>query len=408
MYRFWILFCAVILGYSPIASANLFTFSATVDGVHQEGTYNFSNAEEAIRAAENGQFDHLFPAYTETSVATVAINFRGLDVNVSYPNSGTSVVFEIPSLGIVETFSGATRDDSIDDMVNFIEGEGGNITNRIQHALVRASAVDAVAGNPTSIQSVLAAEAFKAGAFNNTMRRISKKKERRDNKNSFSIDPELSSLKAGNYDGTFYSFPLAYTINLDDDPGVAINLRLPITYTKVEGASTYSVGAGIDVNIPVGAHWDITPSVWYGATGSEDLASGAQMVGTSVTSRYTQEMDGYNIIIGNMAGIVKSLGLSVGNYEVDPEIENGVFKNGLLFDVPIETNMWDESSIETSFIHTYFTGTDLFLNSYQEVGLTFGGLNVDGKNYKTEARFGLKYTFGNDYDSLGLNVNYSF
>jgi hypothetical protein len=113
------LFMASVLFSSSVFANELFTVELIINPntIPEARTFSLSNAEDAIRQFGNDQFDSYFPTYTESTPVMAKINFRGLPINLD--SSGTAVTLDIASLSIKKTFNGPTRDDSLDQLVNF-------------------------------------------------------------------------------------------------------------------------------------------------------------------------------------------------------------------------------------------------------------------------------------------------
>jgi hypothetical protein len=173
------------------------------------------------------------------------------------------------------------------------------------------------------------------------------------------------------------------------------------------GAKAYGINLGVAYRLPVNDDWALTPALGYGVTGSEDLGSGASMFAASVTSQYSWKMDGYDLAMGNMVGVYQSTQLNAGSYSIDPKISNTVYRNGILASFPTSA-FGQKMAIEASFILTNYTGTALYSNQYQEIGLTLG-TNKSASSARTYVRAGATYLTGeNGITGYKLNVGYWF
>jgi hypothetical protein len=106
--------CAAIPQAARAADVFGVTVTVAPTGFSAGGTATrgFSSAEDALNQFRTGQLQALIPSYTNTSVATGTVNFRGLPVTASYLTTGTSLSFRVPAAGVNEVFTGATRNAS--------------------------------------------------------------------------------------------------------------------------------------------------------------------------------------------------------------------------------------------------------------------------------------------------------
>ena len=121
----------------------------------------------------------------------------------------------------------------------------------------------------------------------------------------------------------------------------------------------------------------MTPKISTGATGSLDLGSTGALFSTTVTSAYKFMVWDVDFVMGNMLGFVKSLPVSVGQYSFDPNLTNEFMKNGLMVSrrlgqMGVTNEFFYDAEVQAWFIDTRFTGSKLYDDSYQEVGLSIG------------------------------------
>jgi len=403
---------SLIIFKSSICARDLFV----VKGIVNPGQANevsvvtsMSNAEDAIRQLESDKFNRLVANYTDTTPALAVIDFRGLLLQASFPTSGPELILDIPSLNIHKQFNGATRDESVDELVKFFQFEGGRLLNKIQKKLAEVSPVDPIAGNPNSLQSSLINEAFSENAFDNSADVIGTTQEV-DKDNVFKIGMAGGRFYSDNIDGNIINIPLAYTIRFDKNPKWQLKFHMPLQLILIEDAEIYSAGLGMSLRMPISDNWAITPTISWGATGSIDAASAAQMWSYSLTSQYRISFSKVTITIGNMIGRTETLGFKFGDYDIDPDIKNTIYKNGIQaeFKTPIKI-FGSPCSLKASFANTFFTGDELYLNSYNDLAISFGKQKTEGSNSLTNyLRIGITYTFGSDFSAIKANLGYSF
>jgi hypothetical protein len=108
-----------------------------------------------------------------------------------------------------------------------------------------------------------------------------------------------------------------------------------------------------------------------------------------------------------MIGVYQSTKLNAGDYSVDPHINNTVYRNGLLASFPL-TSFGQKMALEASYIITNYTGSALYSNMYQEIGLTIG-TNKSANAARTYMRVGATYLTGeNGITGYKLNFGYWF
>lgn len=386
----------------PALAADLFTVTVTSGTITD--TAGFNSATDAINQFKNGELSALIPSYTSTSIASGTINYRGLSVTASYPTSGTTLVFQVPSAGINQSFTGTTRDQSQQQLVDYLKKS--NAYGLIMHQLAAVSAVDPVAGNPSSLQSNMVSQGF-GSAFSTSA--------------GASVAPGVSSpnsvgmgLAYGHFTGSSYStdaytIPLSYSFGVGHNGDYRVEVDLPLTYLNTQGAQSGAASLGIGLTVPITEHWSLTPRVAGGVTGSLDLASAAALYSTSVTSAYRFSFDGYGVIVGNMLGYSHSLNVTIGSYSVDPKIGDLFTKNGIMLAIPtskmgFEVPMMPQSDLQLFVTDTRFSGTKLYESNYQEIGFSLGSSHL--KVIGHDVRFGATYI--NGAKSKGFTANFGF
>lgn len=399
-----VLLMAGVCASQAAMAADLFSATGTVIGATAETrSLKFDTAEQVLDAPKFENFHRNFATYTGIEQASLAINFRGLPMNVEYPLAEDPLlVFTVPSLGISEHFSGADRDASQRAFSEFMKNNGGRLLGRIQKKLAEVSANDPIAGNPNSLMSQMAANDF-ANGFGSA---LGAKGDAQAAGNLVGVGARVTALREDGIDNTSVTLPFSYTVRSDIDPRRQLIFSLPLTYTKVEKAESYNLGFGMAYRLPVNDNWSLTPGVSYGAVGSSDLGSYAQALGASITSTYVLEGKGFDVVIGNMVGYYKTLKLSVNDYSYNPDIHNGVFRNGIMLSQPIRIG-GKRMSIEYALVDTRFVGTKLYNQGYDEISVTLG-TNRNAMSARSFLRAGASYLFSPDTKGVRLNLGYWF
>jgi hypothetical protein len=395
-----------ILSAAAAHAGDLYEVNLTSDGSNVSRGFNTAN--QAIDQFKNGGLANVLPSYTDTSIASGVVNFQGLTVLAAYNSTGTTLNFQVPSLGINQSFTGATRDDSQHMLLDYLEK--GNEFGNIMKALVATSPVDPIAGNPTSLQTSMVDQGFDS-AFNAPIGGSGQ------TVGQSALGIEYGHFTDADTSTNSYTVPLGHSFVLGPQgSGYSLNVDAPLTYQNTQGAQTGAASLGLGLTIPVTPNWYVTPRIAGGVTGSLDLAAAAALVSGSVTSSYRFIYRGYGFIIGNMIGYSHSLDVSVSSYSANPNIENTFTKDGVMVDIPtsklgFEVPYLHGSSLQLFVTDTAFIGgTKLYENNFQEVGFNIGSsqTHVFGHQLPFHRTIRLGLTYLHAAHSTGLMANFGF
>lgn len=397
------LIAALALAAGPALADDLFTATVTSNGVTSTASYN--TAKQVLDQFKNGQLNQLIPSYTSTSIADGVVNFRGLTMQADYASAGTTLRFQVPSIGIDQSFTGTTRDISQRMLVDYLKKSGAY--GSIMRALAASSPVDPVAGNPSSLQSRMVAQGFDCAFATNPGASGSAGRSA----NSASVGLAYGHFSQSNTSVNSYTLPLGYSFALAGDSGYRLAVDLPITYLDTEGAQTGAVSLGIGLTIPLTAHWSITPRISAGATGSLDLASAAALGSGSVTSAYRMDIAGYGVVVGNMLGYSKSIDIRFGDYSFDPKLHETFTKNGLMVAIPtakfgFDVPLLPQSELQMFVTDTRFFGTKLYEDNFQEIGASIGSSKY--VYFGQDLRIGVTYIHGAHSHGVLGNLGFHF
>jgi len=398
---------------ATLAQANIFSIDVTNDTNNQGFSDSFESVKDSIDSLDTNSIKSNI-SYADTDQVSALLNFRGLPVNLSYAQNSTTLVLDIDSIGINETFTGLTRDDSADALVDWLKSNGSSAVEKMMKKLAEVSAIDPIAGNPNSLMGMTVSNDFTNGFMN-----IATKQQNlgsSSSSNNIYIAPSYSAYDVDGIKSSSYSLPLAYSFNFDRNINEKITISLPISYTEVEGSESVSLGLGIAYSYPVNKNWILTPAVSYGASGSIDLGAFAQIASASLTSAYKWDLgDDYTLNMGNMIGYYSTVKLYDGDYAYDPEIRNTVYRNALMVNIPTNS-MINNTSLEIYAIDTRYTGSALYMEEYQEYGFSYGydaiNLNILSDNEKYAVRknmkIGISYLTSDKADGFKVNLGFIF
>ena len=381
----------------------------TLTGGTQTATIGFTTVSDQFDKGKTAGVSEVNAAYNINSAAIIRLGYRGMPLVLQTSANSTAVTFLIPALNESVVFSAkGTRDANIEDIREFLKNSGTGLLNRLQRELARISPVDPIAGNPNSMQSQMV-----FGDFDRSFTQVASSAGAniggagQPANNLVGIGLGVGSFSQGGLTSDSTTLPLSYTYRPDQNPGRQWSVYMPITVTNTAGAKTFGANLGVSYRLPINDAWSLTPGLGYGITGSIDLGSAAAMMAASVTSQYSLKLAGYDLSIGNMAGLYQSTALSGGSYSFDPGIRNTVFRNGVMASFPA-TLMGRSIAYETSYIHTLYTGTALYSNQYHEIGLTVGS-NKSGGVASSYLRAGITLLQGEkDVKGVRFNLGYWF
>jgi hypothetical protein len=406
--RAFVIAVACTVAAAPALAADLFTVDISSGG--QTARIGFNSAEEAINQLETNKLAQQI-TYTGSEAVDVLVNFRGLPMTFAYPTAGsTQLVFNVPSLGINITFSGtgpttaSARDDAQDQLADYLKT--GNLLGDIMKELSRVSPVDPIAGNPNSLQSQMVAQDFNSSFTAQASNLAPPPQPGTRVPNLGGIGLQYGSYKQADFRSNAVTLPLSYTIRSSSNPGHQLSLSVPLTMIDTEGATTYQGGLGLTYRVPLTQRWALAPSVGYAIAGSRELGAVAQMASGALTSSYEMELGSTMLALGNMIGYYQTLKFKIEDYEFDPKIKNTVFRNGLMWSVPMSA-FSGRYAMEYSYINTIFTGTDIFTKSQNEFGLTFGTARGVG-GIHSYLRLGVAYLYSSKAEGFSLNAGYWF
>ena len=369
------------------------------------GAGNLSDLKNQITDAGLAQIN---ASYTPTGGAVIRAGYRGLPIVLSTVNNSTAVTLDIQSIGLSQTFSAqSTRDANTTDLFEYLKSSGASILNDLQKKLAEVSPIDPIAGNPSSLQSRIVTDDFDRGFTQFASNVKSDPTSEQSSGNLVGAGVTLGNVSVGGLSTTSTSIPLSYTLRNDLDPRKQLTFYAPINISDSAGARSAGINFGVSYRFPVNDEWALMPSAGYGIAGSADLGAAAAMTALSLTSQYTIQLEKFDLAIGNMVGAYQTSKVSAGDYSIDPKINNTVFRNGVLASFPTLVS-GRKMAFEVSFILTNYTGSALYSNRYQEVGVALG-TNKGANSARSYFRAGATYLTGeNGITGARLNLGYWF
>jgi len=368
-----------------------------------------STAQQFIDQLSTNQLKSLLDIYDVNSPATIAARFNDVNVAISFPDSGTTLNFIISELGINQSFTGTTRDDSQQQLEEFLKNNS-DIVSRIWNHQARNSPTSPISG-PTGMIPMAVAGDFNTN-FTDFATNIAapaaavQQAGQAAGNNLIGVGIGYQNATLRGMSTKVYPLPLSYTFRNDIDPRRQLTLSIPLHLVEVDRAKSYHSGLGFGARFPVNDNWTLSPSLKFSIVGSVDQATVAGMYSGSLTSTYILNFDAFDLVIGNMVGYYKTAKFRAGDYAFDPDIAMVGFRNGLMLSQPV-TLGGRKLSAEYSFIDTRYTGDKPFVDNLQEIGFTLG-TNKNAYSSRSFFRAGLTYSRGKNYDSWGANIGYWF
>ncbi|MBF0136986.1 MAG: hypothetical protein H7833_09400 [Magnetococcus sp. DMHC-1] len=401
---------AVTLAWNPVQAADVYTFTATTGG--KTASVGLSDLSSTAKYS----MDSLNIGYTEQSQATAVLNLRGVEANFAYTANSPSLQFNIPSLGITQTFNGATRKQSQDMLEDWFK-KNPNILSRMFKEYAKSTPIDPIAGNPNSLMSQMAASDFRAATgIGVEDKDVSQKEDaNKSDAKSDHANPGLLGvgIRYGQYKSNGFktdttTLPLFYSKVINK---YTLFFDVPLSMIETESSKSYTGSLGVGLKVPVMNKWNITGFLRDGVGGSKDLGAVSGIYSGSLTSDFSYLIpdDGSKIMMGNMISYSKTYSIEVGGYETNYDLSNYIFRNGLAFERKLPFDLLSKKVTGELFaINTYFGGDDVYVKSSTDIGFDLGtNMTIGNYTYK-DNKLGLTYTFGGGYTGFTLNYGYKF
>lgn len=386
------LVCALLGAAGSSRAAELFQVTASAGG--QSGTASYSSAQAAFDGLSLAALQALAPAYTSTSVAFMVIDYRGLKLDTAYPTPGPSLRLTIASLGITQTFNGATREESRQLLRTYFKT--GDALDRIMKALAEASPVDPIAGNPASLQTRLVTGSYKryfsglaselsgrslgrtasaragpplwlAAAGNEPPVLGDRAKDLDPSRYAAMAEADLAWYSRAGLSSTVASLPFSVTLPTSAERPLSVDGELNLANT--EGARTYGGSIALAYRQRISDNWALVPSASIGISVSPDLGGAGTMASVALTSSYRLvKRPDYELWMGNAVNLTRSVSTTLAGYRFNPGLHNLALTNGLMLSLPPAAflpDLW----VELSLNDTRFSGSAVYDRRYNELGL---------------------------------------
>ncbi len=403
MGKTWFIIFVLILHGSCLFAREPYHATVTVDAT--SATVSAPNLVDLKRDLKSSSIQALIPFYTPTSPVSIDINLRGIDVLTSFPANSTTLLVEIPQTGSTQTFQGATREESLGLLKEFIRDEGP------KHGLLKAyakfSPIDPIAGNPNSLMSQMAQADYLLGRLS-PFSGCDCCWRAQPIVHQFQVGVEGCRAFSDEFETSTVTIPARYSYSPDLD--WALILDAPAVYFRNGGASSFFGTVGLGLRVPMTCNWSLTPIFRCGAGGTLDLCTSGSFVSFGVTSMYNLKLWDYVFAMTNYGAYFSSTNFWLTGVNFNYHQQSYVIKNGLaITSCDWYTVCGRNINFSLSFIDSYFTSGGLFIRHYDEVGAALLITQVNPCLDYDCLSLGFAYQYGQKkYKGYCLNIIYQF
>lgn len=405
MLRFFLI-CAFIQGV--VGSHILFArepYRAKVTVNFSSASVSASNLVDLNRELKSSSIQHLIPFYTPISASSIHFNFRGVLALSSFAENSTTLFVQIPQAEIVKSFTGSTREESLQLFKEFIRDAGDR--SHLLKAYAKYSPIDPIAGNPYSLMAQMSNADYKLARLSPLAGCSS----------CWSAQPIIHQFQMGTiygrgfskgFDLTALTLPLRYSYS----PSLswAFLIDAPLSFNITGGAYSLIGSLGVGLQLPLTSQWLVTPLVRVGAGGSLDLCTAGDFFSTGLTSTYNYPWNSFVFSLCNYAAYLTNANLWLSGVNFNYHLQSYVFKNGLtitsckgltVYKRPLNYNI--------SYVNTYFTKHRLYIRDYHEVSASLIAERLNPYLCYDNLSLGFTYQWGQqNFKGYNLYLDYRF
>lgn len=344
-------------------------------------------------------------SYVGDEAISTAARLNGLPATASFAEGEAKLVFDIPELGIHQTFVGATRVGSAQLLHDWLKNNP-DLRGQIVKYQSSHSPINPITG-PGGVLSNAVATDFGA-SFDEVATRIatSQASAQAGVGSLIGVGMLLSRHDVAGLTVKTLSIPLSYTVRNDIDPRRQALLRGGLGVVDSAGSKSYSGRVAAGYRFPMSDEWTLTPMAGVSLSGSDASAFYTGVASGSLASTYVIERDGFDLTIGNMAGYYYSFKPPGSSSGVDAGVRQFALRNGLLISQPV--TLGDRKmSVEYGLSDTRFVGHNLYQKSAQDLTISLG-TNKSAFSARSFFRATLALQRARDTHGVAINVNYWF
>lgn len=306
--------------------------SGTPESVSVSGT----NLPNLVSNLINGssQFSSLAK---EGFAASVRYGGENNAILLSKNAANTSATLTIPSIGFTKTFTGPNASSLETQIEDYAKEHGSTIYGSFIRSINASTSLGVTDGNPLAATAFLANQAFvqfglqpapvpPGQGMPNPLDQVATADIRLEFNGGYSHSDGASGYFAGG----------AFSFGFKFGDRVGLVFATPFMYREVEGSDVYNVGEEISLPIlaiePEGdktLSWLITPTLFGGAAGSYDLASGGTFLGGGITSSVSFQISTFTFTVANHYDYFHGFPVSFANYKLDTNLDQEILKNGV-------------------------------------------------------------------------------
>lgn len=392
-----------VLAFAGLTAHEPYHARVTVEDV--SATVSAPNLVDLNRSLKSSSIQELIPIYTPTSEVAFGINLRGILAQTSFAANSTTLVVNIPQANITTSFTGSTRDESLQLFRESIRNGGNKV--RLLKAYRRYSPIDPVAGNPNSLLALMGQADYNLGKLypeagcdcSCGLQPIT---------HLFQASMDISRGFSKGYDTTAVALPIRYSYSPTGN--WAFYLDAPFTYLRNGGASSIAGSVGFGLQWQATSNWVLAPTFRLGSSGSLDLCTSGNFASAGFLSRYDFTFSPFVLSMTNYAGYTTSCNFWLSGINFNYRFQTYQFKNGLSLTSCDGFTLCDrELKYSVFFVDTAFTKSHLYIQHYDEVGASLFATGINPCLDYDCLTFAASYLFGEkSYKGVRINIGYQF
>lgn len=367
-----------------------------------------SSIVNLIQDLKEAALVQIVPVYVpEVTPVLFNINLRGILASASFAMNSTTLNVVIPQVGIVTSFTGATRDESYKLFRDFLHVDIFKNKNFLK-ANAKFSPIDPMAGNPNSLMFQMAQADYLLGrltplngchCFQGTQPIV----------HQFQAGLTVGRTFAKEFDTTIFTVPLRYSYSPCDSSAFIIDA--PITLLKNGGAYSVVGSAGIGWQQFFTSKWSLTPIFRVGAGESLDLTTGGAFLSYGIVSNWNfLTSQNYVLSLTNSCSYCSSFPIHWGGVTFNYRVYDWIFRNGLVFHT-CEGYCFRGRPLNFSltFVDSVLSGSSLYMMHYDEVGINLIANHIFPCLEYDCLSVGFSYQFGaKNFKGYLANLVYQF
>lgn len=183
-------------------------------------------------------------------------------------------------------------------------------------------------------------------------------------------------------------------------------IDVPVNVISVDGEAATSAAISVGLEIPITPRWTVTPRAAAAKSWADAYFGGdGTLYEASVSSKFqVAKLGRGDLVIGSMLGVTKS-------DDINGELDHWVYRGGVAYQFPLKTLVFGrQASARLSYTRTQLEGDPVTIDVTNEVAANLGvRMRESATRNKFELlRFGVLYTFADDYSATTLTLGYRF